>query len=111
MQSDGVTFSEIRSELDTRANSIVQKHLENRVYNDGDVQTWTNAISKDVVEELQGYNKNFKYTVMCLILQKSDAGLHISNSCFWNARTDGNSTIKWENDSMYCIVNIFALAL
>ena len=60
--------------------------------------------------ELKDLNSNFKYCVTCVILQKDKAGLHINSTCYWDCNTDGSVVVKWENDSMYCIVNVFALA-
>ena len=111
MPSDSVVFNDIRDEVKEIVDGLIDKNLGGRVYNAADAQSWTSIISKDIVVNLQEFNPNFKYTVMCLIMQKSDAGLHISNSCFWNGTTDGNLPTKWENDSMHCIINIFGLAL
>ena len=46
-----------------------------------------------------------------MIMQKSDAGLNISGSCYWDNEVDGNLTIKWENPSLICIINIFGCGL
>ena len=111
MPKDSTAFTEIREEIKGIVDNMVEAKLENKTYNVQDAQSWTSMLSKDIVTQLQEFNSNFKYTVMCLIMKKSDAGLHISNSCFWNGTTDGNLPTKWENDSMHCIINIFGLAI
>ena len=78
MPSDSVVFTEVRDEVKEIVDNLIEKNLSGRVYNAADAQSWTSIISKDVVVNLQEFNPNFKYTVMCLIMQKSDAGLHIS---------------------------------
>mmetsp|Transcript_567 Transcript_567/g.571 ORF Transcript_567/g.571 Transcript_567/m.571 type:complete len:102 (+) Transcript_567:17-322(+) len=101
MPRESVVFAEIRDDVKDIVDKVVADKLEGRTYTASDAQSWTSIISKDIVTELQEFNSNFKYTVMCLIMKKSDAGLHISNSCYWNGTTDGNLPHKWENDSMH----------
>jgi dynein light chain Tctex-type 1 len=84
--------------------------LGDKTYQSGEVQSWTGQVSEEVVTELKEVNSNFKYCVTCVIMQKANAGLHISSTCFWDCNTDGSLTVKWENDTMYCIVNVFGLS-
>ena len=56
-------------------------------------------------------NKNFKFIVNCIIMQKAECGLNISGSCYWDNETDGSLTVKHETDSLIAIVNVFACAL
>ena len=47
-------------------------------------------------------------------MQKKGASanhLELSANCFWNASTDGQTAVKWENDNMYVIISLFACAL
>jgi dynein light chain Tctex-type 1 len=108
---EDVQFTGIKELVAASVNESVEKHLKGKAYSATDAPGWTNLISDEIVKQLQGVNRNFKYSVICTIMQKSDAGLHMSSSCFWNTATDGNSTIRWDNDSMYCIVNVFGFAL
>ncbi|MBN3274541.1 DYLT1 protein, partial [Polyodon spathula] len=50
-------------------------------------------------------------SVNCAVMQKSGAGLHTANSCYWDTATDGNCTVRWENRTMYCVVSVFAVAV
>jgi hypothetical protein len=52
MGGDSVVYGAIREEIEGIANSKVEKLLDGKVYNAGDVQTWTNQISKETVEEM-----------------------------------------------------------
>ena len=51
------------------------------------------------------------FSVTAVIMQKTGAGMAWASSCIWDEETDGNCTVRWENDSMYCIVNVFGLAI
>mmetsp|Transcript_28549 Transcript_28549/g.32658 ORF Transcript_28549/g.32658 Transcript_28549/m.32658 type:complete len:113 (-) Transcript_28549:234-572(-) len=109
--SGELTFSTLRKEVNTIAQATLKKHLEAREYDAKEVREWCNRISEDIVQDLQKKNNNFKYCVTCTIMQKNDGGLHLSSSCFWDSSTDGSCTLKWDHDTMYCIVNVFGFAL
>uniref|UniRef100_A0A2K6QWP6 Dynein light chain Tctex-type 3 n=1 Tax=Rhinopithecus roxellana TaxID=61622 RepID=A0A2K6QWP6_RHIRO len=51
--------------------------------------------------------KAYKYIVTC----KSTPGFPAASSGFWNTTSDGTCTIRWENQTMNCIVNVFAIAI
>ena len=38
-------------------------------------------------------------------------GLTVSSSCLWDKSTDGSCTVRWENKSICCIVNVFGLSM
>ena len=111
MPKDSVLFSQIREEINQIGEKTAERHLDGRVYSAADVQSFTTKISEEVVRELQIFNNNFKYTVVCTIMQKGDSGLHMSSSCFWNTGTDGSLAVRFDNASLVCVINIFALAL
>ncbi len=108
---DAVVFTEIRDQASKIAEDTIKTHLEKRVYNSKEVQNWVNAISDNIIKSLTEVNKNFKFMVTCIIMQKNDAGLNVASTCYWNSQVDGYCTIKWENQSMFCIVNVFAVGL
>ena len=49
--------------------------------------------------------------VSCVLLEKSGAGLRVASSCYWDQTTDGSCTVRWENQAIACIVNVFGLAV
>uniref|UniRef100_A0A2K5YQ50 Dynein light chain Tctex-type 3 n=1 Tax=Mandrillus leucophaeus TaxID=9568 RepID=A0A2K5YQ50_MANLE len=55
--------------------------------------------------------KACKYIVTCAVVQKSTHDFQTASSCFWNTTSDGTCTVRWENQTMNCIVNIFAIAI
>jgi dynein light chain Tctex-type 1 len=89
----------------------VSHQLADREYSATEAQQWTSQLSEQLILDLKGLSGNFKFCVTCVIMQRLEAGLHISSTCYWDTTTDGSLTVKWESKSMYAIVNIFALAL
>ncbi|MCJ8747491.1 hypothetical protein PDJAM_G00154100 [Pangasius djambal] len=80
-------------------------------YSQNKVNQWTASVVEHSLTQLVKQGKAFKYIVNCAIMQKSGAGLHTANSCYWDTTTDGSCTVKWENRTMYCVVSVFAVAL
>lgn len=80
-------------------------------YNQNKVNQWTASIVEHCLTAFAKQGRAFKYIVNCIIMQKSGAGLHTANSCFWDSTTDGSCTVRWENRTMYCVVSVFAVAV
>ena len=110
-QSEEVIFTEIKDTVTKLTTQEIEVALQKRVYNAKEVQTWVNSISESVIKKLTDLNKNFKFMVTCIIMQKNDSGLNVASTCYWNSQIDGYCTVKWENPSMFCIVNIFGIGL
>jgi len=52
--------------------------------------------------------------VVTTVMQKkasSSEQLEMTSDCWWNASTDGQTCIRWENDHLFVIVTLFACAL
>lgn len=109
--NDLTVFSEIKETAHRIAEGVIDNALGKRVYNSKEVQNWVNSISDNVIKSMTDYNKNFKFMVTCIIMQKNDAGLNVASTCYWNSQVDGYCTVKWENNTMFCIVNVFGVGL
>jgi dynein light chain Tctex-type 1 len=104
------SFAVLKEEVASSVNKLVNSFLQSKEYSQDEVQQWTASLSEEIVKTLKGMSSNFKFCVSCMILQKGDAGMHISTTCYWDSNQDGSVAIKCENNSMYCIVNIFGIA-
>ncbi|XP_027682489.1 dynein light chain Tctex-type 3 isoform X1 [Chelonia mydas] len=97
------------------AHNIVKECIEGILgkvdYNHNKVNQWTATIVEQSLTHLVKLGKTYKYIVTCAVMQKSGAGLHTASSCFWDTTTDGTCTVRWENRTMNCIVNVFAIAV
>ncbi|XP_056284736.1 dynein light chain Tctex-type 1 [Pseudoliparis swirei] len=80
-------------------------------YQHNRVNHWTTSVVEQCLSQLSKLGKPFKYIVTCIIMQKTGAGLQTTSACFWDNSTDGSCAVRWENNSMYCIVSIFGLAI
>jgi hypothetical protein len=107
---DTIQFSTIKDELNKLCEQVVSKHLEGKLYNQKEAQTWTNTISDEIIKNLHSQQKGFKFICNGTIFQKGDASLHFSSTCLWNPNSDGSITFKWENDQMHCFICLFGIA-
>lgn len=81
---------------------------ESNMYKNKKVNEWTHSIITNCLKELQHMEKPFKYVVSCIIMQNNGAGLVSAASTYWDANTDGFTKVIWKNDTIYCLVTVFA---
>ncbi|XP_029930884.1 dynein light chain Tctex-type 3-like [Myripristis murdjan] len=97
------------------ADNIVKECIDNIIggvdYSQSLVNKWTASIVELSLTQLVKQGKPYKYIVSCAVMQKSGAGLHTANSCYWDTAVDGSCTVRWENRTMYCVVSVFAVAI
>uniref|UniRef100_A0A3P9HI04 Dynein light chain Tctex-type 3 n=1 Tax=Oryzias latipes TaxID=8090 RepID=A0A3P9HI04_ORYLA len=72
---------------------IVKECIENVVggddYSANLVNKWTAGIVERCLAQLVKQGKPYKYIVTCAVMQKTGAGLHTANSCYWDTAMDG----------------------
>lgn len=64
-----------------------------------------------VVTKLANTNKNFKYITNCILLPKGGEGLDMGGLCSWDAEMDGTVTVKWDNEGIICVLNVYGIAV
>ncbi|KAI4805800.1 dynein light chain Tctex-type 3 [Gymnodraco acuticeps] len=106
---DEVAFN--ADEVNISIKECVEGVIGGTDYNQNKVNQWTASIVEHSLTHLVKQGRPFKYIVNCAIMQKSGAGLHTANSCYWDTTTDGSCTARWENRTMYCVVSVFAVAV
>ncbi len=100
-----------RGEL-TRGRQSIESTLQNAVYQHNKVAQWTSNIVEQCLKRLTSLNKPFKYVVTAIIMQRNGAGLHTASSCYWDNTSDGNCTLRWDNNkTMYCVASVYGLAI
>jgi len=98
-------YEEAKGIIDTAAQSV----MSDQAYQPKQVHKWTSMVVEQVLKSLQQASKPFKYVVTCVIMQKNGAGLHTASTCFWDTKTDGSCSVRWENDTMHAIITVYAL--
>uniref|UniRef100_A0A8C5GL96 Dynein light chain Tctex-type 3 n=1 Tax=Gouania willdenowi TaxID=441366 RepID=A0A8C5GL96_GOUWI len=75
------------------ADGIIKESIESVVgaddYSQNQVNKWTAGIVERCLTQLVKLGKAYKYMVTCAVMQKTGAGLHTANSCYWDTAMDG----------------------
>uniref|UniRef100_A0A5F9CRY1 Dynein light chain Tctex-type 3 n=1 Tax=Oryctolagus cuniculus TaxID=9986 RepID=A0A5F9CRY1_RABIT len=79
--------------------------------NQNNINQWTAGIVEEFLTYLVKLVKAYKYIVTGAVIQRSAYGFHTASSWFWDSTSDGTCTVRWENRTMNCIVNVFAIAV
>lgn len=77
----------------TSVNDAVAETIGEASYMHDTTTMWTNSIVENLVRKFVNIDRENKYIVSCMIVQKSDAGMRSATSCFWNAQTDSGHSV------------------
>ena len=67
----------------------VEQVLQNATWNEVEVPQWINDICEKSMKSLTDINRNYKFVITCMLMQKTGAGVQTSLSCYWENNTDG----------------------
>ena len=93
--------------------NFVEKEFQNKFYEPRDAQKQSNDTSEEIIKQVQtelGEDTELKFTATVILLQKAESGFHMSASCFWDNKCDGNINKKFEFKDFYVIVNFFSIS-
>jgi hypothetical protein len=71
-------------------------------------------ISKHIAEDLRekvkalGYER-YKLVIQVTLGQKKGQAMRIVSRCLWDTNTDNFASEYYENDSLYCVCQVFGL--
>ncbi|XP_051912338.1 dynein light chain Tctex-type-like [Hippocampus zosterae] len=104
-------FANIKAWVNREATKLIEEEVASKTYSVTEGQIWATTICEKILKFLAAHNKNFKFIVNSLVMQKADCGLNISGSCYWDNEVDGSVTIRLDYASFVSITNIFACAI
>ena len=71
---------------------------------------WANMGAKEIIKHCQEeVISEYKFMATLIVLQKVEAGFHMTASCFWVSQNDGNFNKKYEFEKFYVICNFFGI--
>lgn len=100
-----------KNEISNIIKGALEECIGNSIYDHSKVNTWLSNVLNSIVSIIIKLQKAYKYIVTGTIVQKNGSGLHTASSCIWNNNTDGHCTLRWDNNTMYCIISVFGLAV
>ena len=85
-------FETIKGKIEQIIDQVVMDKCKNVAqYDPNKGQQQSNEIAEEIVRKAQEYaGKNFKIQCVAMILNKETSGFHMSASCFWDSKQDGN---------------------
>ena len=104
-------FNDMQDDVTAVVKDAILGALNGQVFQQRNVQSWIDNIGDNSMKGLKSLNENFKLVVSCFISERKGAGVCANVTAFWNEKTDGCCTIKWQNSSIQCIVTVFGTAL
>lgn len=94
-------------------NEIICRSIESviggKLYEDLLANDWCAKVAEVCLVILIGLNKRMKYIVTSSILPRKGIEFFNSSTCLWDSTKDGTTTIRWRNESLYCIVSVFGI--
>ena len=100
----------MHSNIEEMIDDLIFKSYKDRIYDPKEAQKWCNDQTEVIIKLLQDLNKDLKFMANMIILQRGDSGFHMSASCFWDSKNDGNFSKKYPFEGFYVIVNVFGFA-
>lgn len=92
--------------------SVVSSKLTGKYYDSGSAKKWTVSIANEVntaVRELK--MKRYKHIVQVIIGELKGAGVKCGVRCLWDSETDGYTSDTFMNETIFCVVVVFAVYL
>ena len=90
-----------------------------QLYKDERVTEWNDEICKMLMTRLIDQKKPMKYSVECMIMQKTGTGIHSATASYFDNSTDGQISYIWPkekskdhpNKFIVCLVTVLGTSL
>ncbi|KAJ8657420.1 hypothetical protein O0I10_006976 [Lichtheimia ornata] len=100
-----------KDEVTTMIKETVESVIQDAEYSHSKVPQWNSSIIDACLAKLKEVNKSYKYVVTCVVMQRNGAGFYAGSSVYWDNARDGSAAYRYENKSLYALVNVFALSV
>jgi len=92
-----VSFGTIKKTVEDKIDTFINKKFKDVAYDARQAQKWANSASEEIIKQVQEeVGSDFKFMCTLIVLQKGETGFHMSASCFWESKSDGNFNKKYE---------------
>jgi dynein light chain Tctex-type 1 len=88
---------------------VLEKSLDGNDYDEPNVESWGTAIVSKILQLLKpGRTPQYKFVASCMILSRRSQYVNETQIALWDLNKDIRITTKWSNETMQCIVSIWA---
>ena len=92
------------------AQNILSEQLTGKIYANEDVAELTKAIAGLVNEGVTAMDfKRYKLVVQVVLGEQRGAGVKMGARCMWDSDADSYTSAEYENDTLFCVVAVFAV--
>ncbi|KAI9490630.1 dynein light chain Tctex-type 1 [Zychaea mexicana] len=98
-------------EVTAMIKEVAESTIQDSEYVHGKVSQWNKTIIDTCLKRLKEKQKNSKYVVTCVIMQRTRAGFYAGSSAYWDNANDGSASYRYETKSLYAVINAFGLSV
>ena len=97
------------NELQEIAQKAIQERLDNQDYKSDKVEKWSLEIMTGILSKLrETRTPQYKFITSCMILSMQSRLVNETQMALWDPSKDIKITTKWANETMQCIVSVWA---
>ena len=96
-------------EMQQCAQESIQNTLNKQNYDDSQIEGWSNTIVSTILRNLTKTNTpQYKFIAHCMVLSSRSQNVNDVQMAIWDSKEDVKITTKWANETMQCIVSLWA---
>ena len=113
-QKEPNSFAEMKPYLEKAAMQIIAAHQNDdaaKNYSSDAASTLSSKINEEVIAYFSISFPTYKFCSSCLVINNKEGGVHLTSSCFWEEKVDGNIQVetKEEFKAVRIFLNVFVL--
>lgn len=102
-------IAKVMEDMQSIAQDSINDCLKGKEFHNEKVEEWCTTIVKRILENLnEKETPKYKFITNCMILTPFSQCIHESQMALWDTTYDAKITTKWANESIKCIVSIWA---
>ncbi|KAI8477381.1 MAG: flagellar outer dynein arm light chain 2 [Monoraphidium minutum] len=97
-------------EVQSILRAVLRERMDKQQYDPVKAAHISKHIAEDLREKVKALGcERHKLVIQVTLGQKAGQATRIASRCLWNAGTDGFASEFYENESMYCVCQVFAV--
>ena len=91
-------------------NAVLAEHVRGIDYDGRRGPSLSKMLTDTVLGKVKELNySRYKIVVQVTVGQRLGQAMRVVSRALWNAKTDTFASVSYENQTMYCIINVFGL--
>lgn len=96
-------------EMQSVSQDSIQQTLDGQNYDDTKIENWSNIIISRILKKMkETKTPQFKFIAHCMVLSSRSQFVNDVQMAIWDSKEDLKITTKWANETMQCIVSLWA---